>query len=632
MLRIYSSSFDNIPRLETFVMRKILSLAGPLTVLMLLTVSRPITAAPVGVDLANCADWNIVVDAAAMPSERYAAEEFQHHFQQATGARLPIVHQANDANSHVYIGAGQAMQASAVGFEADSFGVEDFRMIVRDQNIAIAGGQPRGTLYGVYSFLEDYLGVRFLTHDHTHIPSLTQPHVVGPIDRSYHPPLGFRWSYYGENSAQPVFATRRRVNTITTDPKLGGKTGRSLINHSFGRHIPSAQYGKEHPEYYCEIDGVRRAVVDNDSGGHGNEPCLTNPDVLKIVTASALAELRANSTAENISISQNDNNKYCRCEKCAALDKQEGTPMGSLLTFANAVASGIEKEFPHVKVGTLSYWYTRQPPRTIKPRANVQIQLCSIECCLIHPIDDPDCPLNVQFCADMKRWGELSDDIAIWNYNTNFSNYLLPCPNLRVIEPNVRYFVANQAKGIFMQAAGNANGAELSDLRNYVISNLLWDPTRSGQELVEEFLALHYGKAAPPIRRFINLVHDTAEQSGLHKNCFGSASDYGFDESLAQAGLDAFAEAEQLAGSDAVRQRVAKASVSAYRLAIEPVWILRQPSDFGAELKQRMRPLVREFFAICETHGVTRVSEGRSIDQAKQRFRELFELADGEAF
>lgn len=611
-------------------MSKALPSIGQSLLALLLIASPASAAAPEGVDLSALEGWDIVVDVAALPSEVYAADEFQHHVRQAVGVELPIVNTVAQPNRHVFIGAGDAMQRSGAGFDVESFGPEDLRIVVGDQRIAIAGGRPRGTLYGVYTFLEDYLGIRFLTHDHTHVPKVAATQVVGPLDRTLEPRLSFRWSYYGENSAQPAFATRRRVNTITADPKLGGKTGRSLINHSFGRQIPSAKYGKEHPQYYCEIDGQRRAVVDDDF--RENEPCLANPEVLEIVTASALAELRANPTAENISISQNDNDKYCRCAKCAAIDEREGTPMGSLLTFVNAAASEIEKQFPHVKVGTLSYWYTRQPPRTIKPRANVQIQLCSIECCLIHPIDDPDCPLNVQFCADMKRWGELSDDIAIWNYNTNFSNYLLPCPNLRVIEPNVRYFVANRTKGIFMQAAGNASGAELSDLRNYVISNLLWDPTRSGQELIDEFLTLHYAEAAPPIRRFIELLHDTAEQSGLHKNCFGRASNYGIDESLAQAGLDAFAEATRLAADDEVRQRVAKASVSAYRAAIEPVWILREPSDLDTGLKGRMRPLVREFFALCDAHGVTRVSESRSVAQAKQRLRGLFELADGEEF
>ena len=130
---------------------------------------------------------------------------------------------------------------------------------------------------------------------------------------------------------------------------------------------------------------------------------------------------------------------------------------------------------------------------------------------MIHPINDPTCEKNAQFCKDMDEWGKLTNNIFIWNYNTNFSNYLLPCPNLRVIEPNVRYFVASGAKGVFMQAAGNSTGAELSDLRNYVMANLLWDPSRSGQKLADEFLDLHYDKAAPPIRRFINMYHDHCE-------------------------------------------------------------------------------------------------------------------------
>ena len=367
-------------------------------------------------------------------------------------------------------------------------------------------------------------------------------------------------------------------------------------------------------------------------GGGGPELCLTNPDVLNIVTDSVLNDIKINPKLENISVSQNDNNKYCRCSRCAAIDKRQGTPMGSLLTFVNSVADEVAKEYPDVMVGTLSYWYSRKPPKTIRPRPNVQIQLCSIECCVVHPINDPKCKKNVQFCQDLANWGKICNHISIWNYNTNISNYLLPCPNLRVIGPNVRYFVANQAKGIFMQAAGNANGAELSDLRNYLISNLLWDPTRSGDSLVDEFLTLHYAEAAPPIRRFINQVHDSAEQSGLHKNCFGNAGDYGIDEALAQAGLEAFAEALQLTNDDTLRQRVEKASISAHRAAIEPVWGLREPSDLDSELKQRMRPLVQKFFSLCEAHGVTRVSESRSVADAKQRLRRLFELAADEEF
>ncbi|MHC4167030.1 MAG: DUF4838 domain-containing protein, partial [Planctomycetota bacterium] len=550
-----------------------------------------------GVNLATLANWDIVIAENASPSEVYAAEEFQSHFAQAGNIHLPITSQGDQEVSgqrHIFIGSNLAMLASEVGFSTDGFGEEDFRIIVRDDNIAIAGrpqAGARGTLYGVYTFLEDYVGVRFLAVDHTHVPPIGTWCVVGPLDRFYHPPLRFRWSYYGETNRDPTFAARIRVNTVAGDEKLGGKTGLNLINHTFYRYLSSQEYGKEHPEYFALVEGERMLEM----GGGGPELCLTNPDVLDIVTDSVLDTLGKNPGMENISVSQNDNNKYCRCSRCAAIDEREGTPMGSLLTFVNAVADDVVKEYPDVMVGTLSYWYSRKPPRTIKPRPNVQIQLCSIECCVLHPINDPECQKNVQFCQDLANWGKICSNISIWNYNTNFSDYLLPCPNLRVIESNIRYFVANNAMGIFMQAAGNALGAELSDLRNYVMANLLWDPTKSGERLANEFLDLHYGRGAEPIRRLINLTHENALASGLHPNCFGKAKDYAIDENITQAGLDAFAEAMGLAENDAVRARVEKASICAYRAAIEPVWHSRGKSPIEPALAKRMQPLVRRF-------------------------------------
>jgi hypothetical protein len=583
---------------------------------------------PRGVNLSNMNNWDIIIGENALPNEIYAAEEFQSYFAQVSNIRLPIVRKANpatDGQNHIFIGSNAAMRTSQIGFGTDEFGREDFRIVVSDDNIAIAGlnqADSRGTLYGVYTFLEDYLGVRFLTADHTYVPPIGTWRVVGPLDRFYHPPLGFRWSYYGETNTNPTFAARLRVNTVTDDPKLGGKTGLNLISHSLFHYVPAQKYGKEHPEYFALVDGERKLEM----GGGGPELCLTNPDVLHIVTDTVLDALKKHPEMENISVSQNDNDKYCRCPKCAVIDEREGTPMGSLLTFVNAVADEVAKKYPNVMVGTLSYWYSRKPPKTIKPRPSVQIQLCSIECCVLHPINDPSCEKNVQFCQDLANWGKMCNKISIWNYNTNFSNYLLPCPNLRVIEPNIRYFVANNAMGIFMQAAGNALGAELSDLRNYVIANLLWDPTRSGQKLIDEFLDLHYGRAAGPIRRFINLTHDHALASGLHPNCFGRAKDYAIDESIAKAGLDAFAEAIELAENDAVRARVEKASVCAYRAAIEPIWYIKNKSEVEPALAERMRPLVERFVELCEKYGVTQASERSKIEVETERLKRIVGL------
>ncbi len=484
------------------------------------------------VDLAHLNGWDIIVAKDAIPSEQYAAQELQTFLEQATGTHVEITQTAPKKTSshHFYVGNGPAADELIPDLKTEDFGPEDLRIVIRDGAVVIVGGRPRGTLYGVYTFLEDYVGVRFLTADDTYLPKIGGWRVIGPVDRTYRPPFALRHSYYRENSMSPAFATRLRNNAITDDPKFGGRTGMRTSNHSFGYLLPSSKYGKEHPEYYALVNGKRLAPVKND--WYQTQLCLTNPDVLRIVTQAVLDEIKKNPSVESVSVSQNDNDKHCRCPKCAAIDKREGSPMGSLLTFVNAVAAEVGNQYPHVKVGTLSYMYSRKPPRTIKPAPNVQIQLCSIECCPLHALDDPICEHNHKFCEDADGWAKICRNVSIWNYNVNFHNYQLPMPNLRVIEPNVRFFVAHHAKGVFMQAAGDTVGASFSDLHNYVISNLLWDPNRSGDALRDEFLRLHYGPAAEPLRQLIVEFEGKALSTGHNPSCFAPPSLYGFDDEL----------------------------------------------------------------------------------------------------
>ncbi len=585
------------------------------------------------VDVANLRGWSIVVDANAQPAELYAAGEFAKFYRQAGGAELPITTHPTDDDGHVYIGTGPSPRF-ARSVPQPTMGEEDFYIQAISRQIIIRGGSPRGTLYGVYTFLEEYLGVRFLTADHTHVPPLTGPVKIGPLVRSYHPPLEFRYTYYGEIHASPAFAVRLRQNAIGgLGGPLGGAARTGLINHSFNNQLATQRYGKEHPEYFSLIDGQRRSNVARDWAGDGTQLCVANPEVKRIVTDAVFAELRKDPSRRNISVSQNDNRLYCRCENCQAVNAREGTPMGAQLELVNHVAAAIEANWPGVMIGTLSYQYTRKPPAHLRPRDNVQIQLCSIECCQYHAIDDPNCPKNVEFCRDMEGWGKICPQVYVWSYATNFGGYLLPCANLRAIGPNVRYFVAHNAKGIFMQAAGNTMGAEFSDLRNYVISNVLWDPNRDGNDLADDFIDLHYGPAAAAIRRFIHFTHDRTASCGKHPRCNGSAEYFGLDAAIAQEGLKDFAEALAACGDDDVlRARVEKASLTALRAAIEPVWEKALPIKTlvpPAEL-ERLRPLAREFFRLARKYNVKMVNEQITTENALQHMKQAFGVGEKE--
>ncbi len=86
------------------------------------------------------------------------------------------------------------------------------------------------------------------------------------------------------------------------------------------------------------------------------------------------AVLKANPDMTIISVSQNDGNfDYCKCEKCAAIDAEEGSQAGTILRFVNAIADDIAEDHPHVVVDTLAYQYSVKPPRITKPRPNVCI-------------------------------------------------------------------------------------------------------------------------------------------------------------------------------------------------------------------------------------------------------------------
>ena len=567
--------------------------------------------APVGVDLAQLDGWNIVVADDAIASEIYAAEEFQEFFRQASGVKLTIVHKITRWDKHVFIGPGKVMQASPVGFSVEELGPEDLHIVVRDNNIAIGGGRPRGTLYGVYTFLEDYLGVRFLTHDHTHVPPVGKQRLIGPLDRVYRPPFAnHRQADYKQTGDNPVFAARHRLNASHhwfpghDEPKFGGLSRFPLINHSFYGQVPHDKYGKEHPEYFGLWGGKRM----NDF--MHTHLCLTNRDLLPIVTNAVLKHFESPGAIgrKNANVAQNDTIwQYCQCEKCGAIDGREQSHMGAMLDFVNKVAERVAKTYPDVFIGTLSYGFSRKPPKNIKPRDNVQIMLSNIEACQIHPIADPNCPSNAHFMRDLRGWSRICKHLYTWTYNVNFHDQLLPYPNLYTIKPNINTLLNAGVEGLFMQCCSSLPTADMSDLRNYLICRLLWNPQLDDGVIIDEFLDLHYGQAAPPIRRFINLLHKHYRGSGIHQaGCISGRWDLPVDASVATAGVNLLAEAMDLAQDDEVKARVEEASICAYRAAIDPIWKLKKDAAINPALAKRMRPLAKEFFRLCDKYGLSK--------------------------
>jgi hypothetical protein len=556
--------------------------------------------------------WQIVCDPIATPSEQYAASEFQRLFRELTGVDLPLTQASAAGSNAVFIGPG-AVARSGQPTDRRALGEEALRIRIGPRVVCIDGGRPRGTLYGVYEFFEELCGVRFLTFDHTYIPTNAATRELPLGVRFLNPQFAFRWSYYGESSRHPEFAAQLRVNTVSDDPRLGGRTGFRLVNHNVAYLVPPAKFGQEHPEYYALVGGRRKL----EEGGGGPQLCMSNPDLVGVVVAAVLEEIRQNPTARNINIAQMDNESYCTCPSCAAIDAREQSHAGATLAFVNAVAEQVEKTHPEVLISTFAYLYTRQPPKTLKPRRNVMIQLCSIECCDFHAIDDPACPLNRAFCADLAGWKKIARNVFIWHYNTNFKGYLLPFPNFRSIGPSVAYFAQNHGRGVFMQAAGNGFSTELSDLRNYVMARCLWKPGRDSWQEAEEFCRLHYAESAAPILAYLKYYHEQVDQLGSHPTCFPTESSLGITPESARRILAYFREALALAQSDAVRTRVEKASLCAYRAALSASSMKLTYHDGVCfpDLTEFGPDLLEKYARMCQRFGATMDDETTTTEQ-----------------
>ncbi|MBQ1954612.1 MAG: DUF4838 domain-containing protein, partial [Clostridia bacterium] len=294
--------------------------------------------------------------------------------------------------------------------------------------------------------------------------------------------------------------------------------------HSFERLCPPAVYFDEHPEYYSLYEG-RRIPGSNAQNATVGQLCLTNPDVLEIVTDNIMKSLRENPQTRIVDVSQNDNARYCQCEKCAASDKAEGGPTGTLIRFVNAVAEKVEKEFPNVLVQTFAYQYTREAPKVTRARHNVLIRYCTIEACFRHSIDDPNCKLNSGvFHQELLDWQKMADNLYIYDYTVNYRCYVAPFPNLISLWKNASFYADCNAKYIYESDTASGRSGACSDLRGYLTGKLLWDPYMSRETYeghIVGFLKAYYGPGWRYVGEYLKLEHDTTEDYDM--TCFECA-------------------------------------------------------------------------------------------------------------
>ncbi len=530
----------------------------------------------------------------ASESEVTAAKELQNYLMEIGDVSLPIVaaDELEAGQKHIFVGFNDSY-AAEFGVERPDDEDETYVYRAVDDDIWIYGGKQRGTIYGVYSFLENEFGVRWYTTDFTKVPKMDK----WSFKDLYHtesPYINYRLILYRNMLDNVECSARNKCNMGegAKNNEYGGQTGYWAV-HTFNHFVNSDKYFAEHPEYFSLRDGKRTP---------NTQLCLSNPDVLRLCVEGMKEVMATRPDYWGYSLSQNDNQFPCQCDKCRMIEYMYGGHSGLLLWFVNQVADAVREKYPDKFVGTLAYQYTRKPPVGIVPRNNVVIRLCSFECCFAHALED--CESNKSFLEDMQAWSKIAPHLSIWDYVVNFNQYVAPFPNFGVLAKNIKTFGKYNVISILEQGQYQTLGGEFSEMRSWVLSKLLWNPELDTMALVREFITDYYGAAAPYIQRYFDLCQSLVTEDtvmGIYINAFHPIYT---DEFIAEAK----ALLEQAKAAVAQTDEKMRLRIDLVGLQIDWLRMVRTPKESLEDgTSQRLFDLVRK--------NNIRMTEWHSIEQ-----------------
>lgn len=491
-------------------MKKVICMILALVVFMM---SLPLTvlAAETAVELKDAV---IVVSDAASITDNYAAERLKYYLDKIMGGDIAVVSDSTE-NGCVEISVGNTLRE-----DLDFSGKKDGSYVITSDKdlIVINGAGNKGTINGVYAFLENYCGCHWYEDEVIVIPENADLSVEKGISVTYTP--FFEYSETDTKSAyDPEFSIANGLTggvykNLTAeqggDVSYVGPASHTLVNY----YCKPDKYFNEHPEYYALVDGKRTAT----------QLCLTNEDVKAIVTAEVIAALEEkhdpSAPLQIVSVTQADNGQYCECESCAALDNYNGSQAGTMLTFVNEIAERVTAvtDYDNIAFDTFAYQYTRKAPTNVVPREDVIVRLCSIECCFGHPLDDEDCKDNVGFMKDLEEWSKICDRLYIWDYVLNCYESNVIHPNFGVLQRNIQIFYEHGVKGIYEQGVyyiTNSDG-EFAEMRTYLLSKLMQNPYLDYDECMLGYLTAVYGPGGVYLKEFIDIISEFALNSMSH--------------------------------------------------------------------------------------------------------------------
>ena len=413
-----------------------------------------------------------------------AVGEMQALIARSTGAVLETVEAAPQDMASIHI--GRTPYVESLGMDLGELDGDGFVIqFPRPDAVVILGPTDWGTEFGIYEFMERYVGVRWVMPgpDGTYVPE--KPDLVVPSDPLRIEPAFFSRKYFGLRlESQETWARRNRLHS------------RIEFHHQLYKLFPPSDV-EEHPEFFPIRNG-ERYLPPQASYGHGWQPCFTAPGIVDVAVERIVRYFDENPDAESYSLGVTDSGGHCECESCRALDTGRKNLVGRdhlsdrYFTWANAVVEGVLKQHPDKRFGFLAYSEIFEPP----DRVSVHPRLIPYMTYDRHQWIDPEARANAEELT--RRWAQAAPVVGWYDYIYGAS-YLVPRVYMHTMAEYYRFAHENGVRALTAEAYPNfGEGPKL-----YVSLRLQWDPYQDVDALLDEWYELAVGpESAPYVKRY----------------------------------------------------------------------------------------------------------------------------------
>lgn len=466
-----------------------------------------------GADISN---YIIKIPAGAPECLKFAASQLSSYIKKSCGIKIKTTTSSKPQSSNII---EFIIDPTATGgglYDAGELGPDGYKITVSDGKMTIVGGNMRGHMYGVYDFLEKYVGWRFLgTTDYLY---KSDSIAIDNVNYTDIPAFSYRATTYIGNNFDTYNFTNLRDNSGD------GWTTSTINREQTGYGIGTMWYHAHSFEY--QVEGL----------GQRDQPCFTDEKIRDEIVASMLSllhervdniGLKIGYGATYISCSMNDSTNWCRCKTCRDETKAEGSIAGPYLKLVNYAADKVTEKYPGMKVYTIVY-NGMPTPKTVRPNKNVVVHYC-LQGCNNHTVAGGECAnhpkttlggTNVREKENLEWWVRESETIYVWYYASCFYAYMAPSPIMDNLLEDMKYFKSLGVDGVYVEASLDVD-YNFEYLQKYMVYKLMWNPDITEEEywrMVDEFLEINYGDGWQYLREYIDMNEEASEQVGCWTN------------------------------------------------------------------------------------------------------------------